>query len=90
MIVLIPRYSIVVSKAKAQVISPSVVCSSIAEDTKVPPPGHHRCCQYSLATSMDRVSTGGNAECQAAWVGDGSTKDAKEKILFYGEETNSR
>lgn len=84
LMVLIPGYSILVSEAEARVISHSVVCSSTAENTKVPPPGSHRCCQFSLVISMDRVSTGGNVECQAAWGGAASTTDAEGTVPVLG------
>lgn len=84
LIVLIPRYSILVRKAEAPVIAHSMVCSSIAENTKVPPPGRHRCCQFSLAIIIDRASTGDDAKCQESWVGDGSTKDVEGVSTVLG------
>ena len=50
-IILITR-STVVNKAGTWVISHSVVCSLTAENTKVPPPGHHRCCQLVWQSAL--------------------------------------
>lgn len=44
--------STLVNKAGTWVISHSVVCSLTAENTKVPPPGHHRCCQLVWQSAL--------------------------------------
>lgn len=80
MVVLLPR-STLVNKAEPKWFL-SVVWSSSAENTKVPPPGRHRCWHLVWPSALTGCPLW--AECQAAGGGDGSTRDAGGIIPILG------
>lgn len=63
----------------------TLVCSPTAENTKVPPPGRHRCCQPGNQHRQGIHCR----ECRVPGCGDRSTKDAEGVIPVIGGFTSS-